>query len=64
MSLCATLVHTVQFILRTLFSPSSALALVGFCLLLLSLPDEDYNPGWGDCGRPLWLLPGFFLFCR
>ena len=32
------------------------------CFGFASLLDEDCNPGWGDCGRPLWLLLG--VFCQ
>ena len=44
-----------------MISPFLAVFLVGFAVfvsLLFLLLDEDCNPGWGDCGRPLqlWLF--------
>ena len=34
------------------------------CFGVVSLLDEDCNPGCGDCGRPLWLLLGVFICQR
>ena len=35
---------------------------LAFCFGVLSLLDENCDPGWGDRGRPLWLLLG--VFCQ
>ena len=58
-AVCDLLCHTVCTVLASAFAFTVFGVFGCVCFVasvLLPLPDEDCNPGWGDCGRPLWRL--------
>ena len=64
LAVCDSFLDCVQVGHWLLISPFLALSvLLACCFGFASLLDEDCNPGWGDCGRPLWLLLGV-LVCQ
>ena len=54
---CLFVYSLYRFSHRLMLSPFLAFSVwFSCCFGVASLLDEDCNPGWGDCGRPLRLL--------